>query len=311
MDMAFNPDQIGLLDSVTKLAAPFRLPPPNARETLLTSSELERQLTEAGFRDVARYEGMGPLDAVLVGETVHALPYSVEFIGSALLGKALDLEFAGPVALLEAPAETPARFLAAGCTALIADGEDVRIVAVTADMVDPVPSPFAYPLGKLKPGASSAGTVLKDAAAGMRLWWNLALAVDIGATARAAVDLTIGYVKDRRQFGKPIGAYQAVQHRLSECTVAVHAVQSLSRRAAALGTLEAALAAAIYAKEAIPRIIYDTHQFQGAIGVTYEYPLHFFTYRLRLLHGELGSLSDCGESLAYERWVEDPMDWSR
>ena len=179
MDMAFNPDQIGLLDSVTKLAAPFRLPPPNARETLLTSSELERQLTEAGFRDVARYEGMGPLDAVLVGETVHALPYSVEFIGSALLGKALDLEFAGPVALLEAPAETPARFLAAGCTALIADGEDVRIVAVTADMVDPVPSPFAYPLGKLKPGASSAGTVLKDAAAGMRLWWNLALAVDI------------------------------------------------------------------------------------------------------------------------------------
>ncbi|HTJ62647.1 MAG TPA: acyl-CoA dehydrogenase family protein [Alphaproteobacteria bacterium] len=311
MDLTPNPDQSGLLDSVGKLVASFRAPPPNTRETLLTSCNLDRQLREAGFSDIVRYEGMGPLDAVLVAETVHALPYSVEFIGSALLGGALDLDLTGPVALLEAPAEAPVRFLAAGSTALIADGDDIRILLVTADMVDPVPSPFAYPLGKLKPGVRRAGTVRTGAASALRLWWNVALAVEIGATAKAAVDLIVDYVKNRRQFGKPIGAYQAVQHRLSECTVAVHAIQTLARRAAALGTLEAALAASVYAKEACPRIIYDTHQFQGAIGVTYEYPLHFFTYRLRLLHGELGSLADSAERLATERWSEDDLDWSR
>jgi hypothetical protein len=311
MDLAPSSDQAGLIDAVSKLVAPFRLPPPNARETLLTNCELDRQLREAGFIDVARYEDMGPLDAVLVAEIVHALPYAVEFIGSALLSKALELETIGPIALLEAPGKAPARFLAGGSTALIADGDDLRILPVTADMVDPVATPFAYPLGKLKTLRAEKGTVRTGAAAEMRHWWSVALAVEIGATAKAAVDLTIDYVKNRRQFGKPIGAYQAVQHRLSECMVAVQAVQTLARRAAALGTREAALAAVVHAKESCPRIIYDTHQFQGAIGVTYEYPLHFFTYRLRLLHGELGSLADCAESLAAERWEEDSLDWSR
>jgi hypothetical protein len=311
MDLSPNSDQAGLIDAVGKLVSPFRQPPPNARETLLTSCELDRQLREAGFRDVARYEGMGPLDAVLIAEVVHALPYTVEFIGSALLGKALDVETAGSLALLEAPCEGPARFLAAGCTALIADGGDVNILPVTQDMVDPVTTPFAYPLGKLKRPQADKGTILAGRAAEMRHWWSVALAVEIGATARAAVELSIDYVKNRRQFGKPIGAYQAVQHRLSECTVAVHAIQTLARRAAALGTVEAALAAIVYAKEACPRIIYDTHQFQGAIGVTYEYPLHFFTYRLRLLHGELGSLADCADTLAAGRWEKDALDWSR
>ena len=311
MDLAPNPDQISLLDAVRKLVAPFRLPPPNTRETLLTSSELEKQLREAGFMDIARYEGMGALDAVLMAEVVHALPYAVEFIGSALVGKALGLDGTTSVALLEAPGEAPARFLAAGCAALLADGDDVRVLPVAADMVAPIATPFAYPLGKLKTPGASRGAVLAGAGAQMRQWWSVALAVELGATAKAAVDLTIDYAKNRRQFGKPIGAYQAVQHRLSECTVAVHAIQTLARRAAALGTREAALAAVVYAKEACPRIIYDTHQFQGAIGLTYEYPLHFFTYRLRLLHGELGSLADCAESLASERWAGEAVDWER
>ncbi len=311
MDLALNSDQAGLLDAMSKLVAPFRLPPPNARETLLTSTDLERQLREAGFRDIARYEGMGPLDAVLVAETVHALPYAVEFIGSALVGTAFGLDPSTPVALLESPGEAPARFLAAGCTALIVEDEDVRVLPITAGMVDPVATTFAYPLGKLKTPRPSEGAVRVGAGADMRQWWSVALAVELGATAKAAVDLTIDYVKNRRQFGRPIGAYQAVQHRLSECMVAVHAIQALARRAAALGTRKAALAAAVYAKDACPRLIYDTHQFQGAIGLTYEYPLHFFTYRLRLLHGELGSLADNAESLASERWNGEAVDWDQ
>jgi len=307
MDLAPNPDQIGLVDAVGKLVAPFRAPPPNCRETVLTSDELDRQLAQAGFRDVARFDGMGPLDAVLLGEVVHGLPYTVEFIGSALLGPALAVEIDGPLALVQAPATAPVRFLAAGGTALVADGDDAWLLRLTNDLVEPVETTFAYPLGRLK--ESRQGTRLAGAASLMRQWWGVALAAEIGAVAKAAVDLTVAYVKDRRQFGRPIGSYQAIQHRLSECTVAVHAIQALARRAAALGTPEAALAALVHAKQACPRIIYDVHQFQGAIGLTYEYPLHFYTYRLRLLHGELGSLADTADELATTRWDSSVPDW--
>lgn len=310
MDLTLNADQIGLLDAVGKLAAPFRRPPPNAQQTLLTSATLDTELREAGFRDVARFDGMGPLDAVLVAEIVHALPYSVEFAGSALLGPALGIEATGPLALLDASADAPVRYLMPGGTALIADGGDARLLPVAEGMVDSLETPFAYPIGKLKASATASATRLPGAGPLMRQWWGVALAAELGATAKAAVDLTVDYVKDRRQFGKPLGSYQAVQHRLSGCAVAVQGIQALVRRAAALGTAEAALTALVHAKEACPRIVYDTHQFQGAIGLTYEYPLHFYTYRLRLLHGELASLADCAEQLALARWDGDDVDWN-
>lgn len=310
MDLTLNSDQIGLLDAVGKLVAPFRRPPPNAQQTLLTSAALDVELREAGFRDVARFDGMGPLDAVLVAEVVHALPYSVEFAGSALLGPALGIEIASPLALLRAPADGPARYLMAGGVALIVDGDDASLFSVAEEMVDIVETPFAYPIGKLKACEAGDATRLPGAGALARQWWSVALAAELGATAKAAVDLTVDYVKDRRQFGRPLGSYQAVQHRLSECAVAVQGIQTLVRRAAGLGTAEAALTALIYAKESCPQIIYDAHQFQGAIGLTYEYPLHFYTYRLRLLHGELASLADCAEQLALARWDRDDLDWN-
>jgi len=309
MDFTPNADQIGLIDAVGKLVAPYRLLPPNTQQTLLTSGDLDKALCEGGFRDVARFEGMGALDAVLLAEIVHSLPYTTEFAGSALVAPALGFENAGPLALLEAPGTAPARFLVPGATALIADGEDVRLLALTEAMIEPVETPFAYPLGRLVAPVGEA-PVIAGAAPVMRHYWGLALAAEIGATARAALDLTTDYVKDRRQFGKPIGSYQAIQHRLSECASIIHAIQALVRRAAALGTPEAAAIALIHAKDACPRIIYDTHQFQGAIGLTYEYPLHFYTYRLRLLHGELGSVADNAERLAVARWDAADVDWN-
>ena len=309
MDLALNSDQIGLLDAVSKLVGPFRMPPPNSQETLLLHEGLGSQLQEAGFRDVARFDGMGPLDAVLLAEVVHALPYTTEFINSALLCPALDITTSSPLALLQAPAMAPARFVMPGVHALVADGEDAWLLPLDETLAERQDTPFAYPLGKLRGAYKDHGERLPGAAALMRQWWGVALATEIGTTAKAAVDLTIEYVKDRRQFGKPIGSYQAIQHRLSECVVAVRAVQILARRAASLGTQEAALAALVHAKEICPRIIYDTHQFQGAIGLTYEYPLHFFTYRLRVLHGELSSLADSADLLAATRWDGGAIDW--
>ena len=308
MDLTLNPDQIALVDAAGKLAAPYKSIPANSRATILVSEELNARLAESGFRDVARLEGMGALDAVLIAEVVHALPFHVDYIAPALLSQTLDIDIPGSVTCLTA-ASAAARNLIPGATALIVEGADVRVLQITADMVAPIETPFAYPLGRLKTGAAASRKILKGAAAPMLRAWRLALATEIAAAARAAVELTVAFVNERRQFGKPIGAYQAVQHRLSECTAAVHAIEALVRRAAALQTDEAILAALTFAKENCTRIIYDTHQFQGAIGLTYEYPLHFYTYRLRLLHGELGGPQESAEALALERWRDEAPDW--
>jgi len=301
MDLDLTPDQTGLLDAIGKLIAPFATQPAGAAQDFLGSADLEERLTDSGFRDVATIEGMSVLDAVLLTEAVAALPYVTEFAASAIVAPKLGILAGRPTVLMRRPLDAPVRFLTGTGIALIEDGCDVRVLDLTGREVEVLSAPFGYPLGRLR-SAGLGGERIAGAAPTLRQWWHVALAAEIGAVARAAVDLTVQYVKDRRQFGRAIGSYQAVQHRLSECSVAVEAIRQLTRRAAATEDVQDALIAASYAKEACARIIYDTQQFHGAIGVTYEYPLHLWTYRLRLLQGELGSFADTASALADARW---------
>jgi alkylation response protein AidB-like acyl-CoA dehydrogenase len=70
----------------------------------------------------------------------------------------------------------------------------------------------------------------------------------------------------------------------------------LAFRAAESGTAEDAALAAIYAQDQMRQIVNDLHQFTGAIGLTLEYPLHLWTYRLKALQGELGGLTHQAEA---------------
>jgi hypothetical protein len=300
MDLDLSSDQAGLLDAIGKLTAPFAAQPAGAAQDFLVSAELEDRLTESGFRDVAAVAGMGAVDAVLLTEAVAALPHVTEFAASAIVAPKLGIPAGRPTVLMQS-LEAPSRFLTGGGIALIEDGDDVRVIGLASRDIEVLKAPFGYPLGRLR-SPESGGERVVGAASTLRQWWHVALAAEIGAVARAAVDLTVQYMKDRRQFGRAIGSYQAVQHRLSECSVAVEAIRQLTRRAAATADIQDALIAASYAKEACARIIYDTQQFHGAIGVTYEYPLHLWTYRLRLLQGELGSFADTASALADARW---------
>jgi hypothetical protein len=301
MDLDLTSDQAGLLDALGKLTAPFATQPAGAAQDFLISAELESRLTDSGFRDVANVGGMGVLEAVLLTETVAALPYVTEFAASAIVAPKLGVAAGRPTVLMRRPLDAPVRFLTGGGIALIEDGDDLCVMDLTGREVAVLSAPFGYPLGRLC-SADLGGERITGAATMLRQWWHVALATEIGAVAGAAVDLAVQYVKDRRQFGRAIGSYQAVQHRLSECSVAVEAIRQLTRRAAATEDLQDALIAASYAKEACSRIIYDTQQFHGAVGVTYEYPLHLWTYRLRVLQGELGSFADTASMLAEVRW---------
>ena len=57
-----------------------------------------------------------------------------------------------------------------------------------------------------------------------------------------------------------------------------------------------------YVQDAIPRVTYDLHQFCGAMGLTLEFKLHYWTYRLKALLGELGGSSPQARAAAMSTW---------
>ncbi len=105
---------------------------------------------------------------------------------------------------------------------------------------------------------------------------------------QAALDATVEHVSVRKQFGRPIGTFQALRHRLSECAVLTGGVRWLALRAAASGDAGDAALAALHAQDSATRLIYDTHQMSGAMGMTLEMDLHLWTYRMKALLSELG-----------------------
>jgi alkylation response protein AidB-like acyl-CoA dehydrogenase len=162
---------------------------------------------------------------------------------------------------------------------------------------------FAYPYGRLVSVDQPGVTVLTGRApAELRNAWRLGLTYEMLGAMRAALQLTVDHVKQRQQFKRPIGSFQAVQHRLSENVVHIESVSLLAARAAWSGeTADIALAAA-HAQKTAAQLIYDCHQFHGAMGLTLEYVLHHWTYRLKVLAGELGGASAQARAAAATIW---------
>jgi len=111
------------------------------------------------------------------------------------------------------------------------------------------------------------------------------LAVEQVGAAQHLLDLAVDYAKSRLQFGRPIGSFQAVKHRLADMLVyleharssAYHAVWALTD-----GTDDPALAASIAqatCSAALSRIAKDTIQVHGGIGFTWEHQAHLYFKR--------------------------------
>jgi alkylation response protein AidB-like acyl-CoA dehydrogenase len=107
-----------------------------------------------------------------------------------------------------------------------------------------------------------------------------ALACEQAGGAAAALDMTVAYAKDRVQFGRPIGSFQAIKHRCADMAVALEAARSASAWAAAVAadTPEdlplAAATAAMACAEAYSFVAAETIQVHGGIGFTWEHPAH-------------------------------------
>ncbi|MEU9084944.1 acyl-CoA dehydrogenase family protein [Streptomyces sp. NPDC048357] len=104
-------------------------------------------------------------------------------------------------------------------------------------------------------------------------------AEQVGAAARA-LEVTVRYAKDRTQFGRPIGSFQAVKHRLADMHTAVETAGALALAAAAADAPPRLAAAAKSAcSQTYAYVAGEMIQLHGGIGITWEHPAHEFFKR--------------------------------
>jgi alkylation response protein AidB-like acyl-CoA dehydrogenase len=121
--------------------------------------------------------------------------------------------------------------------------------------------------------------------------------LDLGATAASlemlggasrALELSVDYAKERVQFGRPIGSFQAVKHRCADMLVDVEGMRSTSYWAAWCLAADdpdqsiAASTAKTWGSDASKRVMASALQVHGGIGFTWEHDLHLFLKRAQL-----------------------------
>ena len=295
MDFKLNPDQEALVSAIDKLAQGFEQRPTEFCGFALLATELESELEAGQYFDIALIPELGPLAAALAVERLARLPCTAEIALSMLVRPQLTKEWPRPLGIVENGC--PGRFVAAAKTVIVIEGDTLSVAHPMAGQVAAVDSLFAYPMGSLKADAES--TRLSDAdAENIRKWLRIALAAEVSGLLHGAIASAVDHLTERKQFGRPLGSFQALRHRMAECAVLAGGVRWLALKAAATADAGDAALAAFHAQESATRVIYDVHQMLGAMGMTLEHPLHLWTYRLKALLSELGGRGGQAQAVA-------------
>jgi alkylation response protein AidB-like acyl-CoA dehydrogenase len=266
MDFSFTPEQ----EDLRREARAF---------LEANSAPTMEQLDELGWVGILRSDEFTFLDAAVLFEELGRVLYEGPFVLNEIAAQPGDqvwsIEIDGFVPHL-AQAQ---RVLTADMQAAPAEGEAVATVDETLG------------LGRLsRNGSEQAEGEWPEVR--RRLLAALALeAVGIGSRA---TEMAITYAKEREQFGKKIGTYQAIAHSLVDGYVAVELARSLAYWAAWTVAVDdeqvdvAVAAAKSQAAEAAVLACEKSIQAHGGIGFTWEHPLHRYYKRALWLEGALG-----------------------
>ncbi|WP_424892147.1 acyl-CoA dehydrogenase family protein [Streptomyces sp. XH2] len=277
---------------------------------------LWRALGEAGFFALRLAEqdggaGLGLPEAVLLfeeaGRALLPGPLVATHLAAGLVPGAA--EGACPVTALDRPGT--AEHLASAEAVLLLDGRAPRVLrarpggapralrARPARSVDPT-TPLHLVRQLPRPSDGSASAVPADAS---RLCSEAALltaAQQLGSAFRT-VELAVSHARLRSQFGRPVGAFQAVQHLCAEMLVRAElaraAVYAASLAAEPDGTAEIATAK-LLADSAAVRNARDCLQVHGGLGFTWEADVHLHLKRAWLRAGQWQSAAEAEELLA-------------
>jgi alkylation response protein AidB-like acyl-CoA dehydrogenase len=154
--------------------------------------------------------------------------------------------------------------------------------------------------------AVAADAILEGARTGfdivLQQMTTLVCAEMLGGFERV-LELTTTYVKEREQFGRPIGTFQAVQHALADMATSLEGAryatyQAAWRLARGLPAARAVAIAKAWTSPAFKQATLTAHQLHGGMGFVTEYPLHLYSNRAKAYETRLGVADRHLETLA-------------
>ncbi len=337
MDVRLSSEQQALQDAAAQLAdrmGPGTVGQLAERER---TDKLDAAVAASGWRELRTTEDGGPplgsgVEAAVIAEEFGRRLVDTPYLGPTLAadlrrlagvpaatsvetvaldrshtGLAVAVDGAAPPATLAVDAAGAGRALL-----LVPTPAGHVLAAVGLQPADDRPD-LTRPVATAEPGA--AVTPLEGMAhplTGDQLaaWTALGLALtcaDLVGTMRGAVELSVDYASARRQFGRPVGSFQAVQHLLADAHVLTEGARSVSRHAAwavdALpvdAALDAAAVAKAYCARAALAVCETAIQVHGGIGNTWECLAHVHLRRALLSTEILGGADvNIGRVLAH------------
>ncbi len=206
---------------------------------------------------------------------------------------------AGAVGALVVLARGPA-----GVGLFLAERRDGRPLIAVPDTVDATRRLGRVTLDDDEGRLLAAPPAAAEVIARTRVRALAALALEAAGIASHALSLAVAHAKTREQFGKPIGVYQAVSHKLADAYVETELARSLAYWAAwcvTEGTGEATLAASAakaYAAEAAVDACERAIQVHGGMGFTWDHELHRYYKRALWIESFDGSGAQCRAEIA-------------
>ncbi|OZC85052.1 acyl-CoA dehydrogenase [Rhodococcus sp. 06-418-5] len=189
----------------------------------------------------------------------------------------------------------PAVLGAAGARWLVAvahtpDGPDVFVVDAAAS--EPTVTPLrTLDLSRAQAALTLSGTPARRLTFGGSAWAAVGPALDVVCIVLAAeqlggaqvsLDHTVAYAKERRQFGRAIGSFQAVKHTLADLMILVESSRSAVVRAVeATDLTEASAVAQAWCSDAYRTVTAEAVQLHGGVGFTWEHHCHLYFRRAR------------------------------
>ena len=299
MDFDLDPGQARRLGYLRELVAASG-PPPHAYPVASVDQRLYARLVEDGFFGAPLATRGDHLMAALVVEELSRLAVVTPSCAAALVGPAVGVPVDTVVALTEDGDDDMVRFAPQAHAAIVL-GAAVDHAVLTPGSVQEDDAAYVYPMGRVTlaerralPGA--------DVDRARRLW-RLGLAAEMAGALVGGVDHVATHLRERQQFGRPLGSFQALQHRLAEAHVSAEAARWTARYAAWHHDNDEAVAvAATTACDAAHDLVIDLHQLCGARGFTLDFGLFKWTLRLEALRLELGGLASHASRVARARW---------
>jgi len=282
---------------------------------------LWRELVELGWPGIAVSEenggqGLGIVELVVLLEELGYACAAVPFLSTAVAAAILD-RFGGE--------EARGRWLpgllggetrvGVGRAGLIIDGAEGPAALLVHDGRLILVDSAREPLGTIDPTRrfgrvaddEPAGSWTADTSAVAAALVLAAIAAELVGVCQRALDMTLAYVGERRQFGVPVGSFQAVAHRCAEMLLHTESARSTAYYAAwaidagedaSVSPTEAAALAAAAAATGAREVTASAIQAHGGIGFTWEADVHWLYKRAEVDRALLGGTAGHHAALA-------------